>query len=54
VDPNSQALFPAYRATNTIRFQVSHNQARFSGSIPMPLSRPWTRVLVHASEGTVP
>jgi len=39
---------------NTNRFQGSHNRARFSGSIPMPLSLPWTRVLVHASEATAP
>ena len=35
---------------NTIPFQASHNRGRFSGSIPMPLSRPWTRALAHASD----
>ena len=47
-------LFPAYRSTNTNPSQVSHNQARFSGSIRMPLSRPWTQAPVHATDGNSP
>ena len=31
---NSQVLFPACLSMSTIPFQVSHNRARFSGSIP--------------------
>ena len=31
-------------------FRVSHSRARFSGSIPMRLSLPWTRVRARAAE----
>jgi hypothetical protein len=54
VGRSSQALFPAYPFMNTIPFQVSHNQAPFSGSIPMLSSLLWTRVLGRALLVTVP
>ncbi len=52
VGRNSRALFRVCRSTNTSRSPESRSLARFSGSIPMHLCRPWTPALGPALAAT--
>jgi hypothetical protein len=52
--PQFASVVPGAPFMNTIPFQVSRNQARLSGSIPLLSSLLWTRVLGRALLATAP